>query len=59
MPESIQRALKIHLVETVDEVLRLALLPKPRAARAQAKSPLLAPSVARGAARTHGPRDRH
>ena len=31
VPESIQRALKIHLVETADEVLRLALLPKPRA----------------------------
>ena len=32
VPETIQRALKIHLVETVDEVLRLALLPKPRPA---------------------------
>ena len=33
VPESIQRSLKVHLVETVDEVLGLALLPKPRAAR--------------------------
>jgi ATP-dependent Lon protease len=43
VPESIQRALKIHLVETVDEVLQLALLPKPRAA---AKPRLLAPRAA-------------
>jgi len=34
VPESIQRALKVHLVETADEVLRLALLPKARAAHA-------------------------
>jgi len=37
VPESIQRALKIHLVETVDEVLRLALLPKPRTAPARGR----------------------
>jgi len=30
VPEAIKRNLKIHLVETADEVLRLALLPKPR-----------------------------
>jgi ATP-dependent Lon protease len=34
VPESIKRALKIHLVETADEVLRLALLARPRGARA-------------------------
>jgi ATP-dependent Lon protease len=34
VPESIQRALKVHLVETTDEVLRLALLARPRATRA-------------------------
>lgn len=59
VPESIQRALKIHLVETVDEVLRLALLPKPRAARAAAAPRVLAACAARGAGRPHGPRDRH
>ena len=30
VPETIKRSLKIHLVETADEVLRLALLPKTR-----------------------------
>ncbi len=30
VPEAIKRGLKIHLVETADEVLRLALLPKRR-----------------------------
>jgi len=34
VPESIQRGLKIHLVETTDEVLQLALLPRARAAHA-------------------------
>ncbi len=33
VPESVQRALTIHLVETVDEVLRLALLPAERRRR--------------------------
>ncbi len=33
VPESVKRNLKIHLVETADEVLRLALLPKPRKRR--------------------------
>ncbi len=36
VPESIQRALKIHLVKTADEVLKLALLPKRRAEPAPA-----------------------
>ena len=43
VPESIKRALKIHLVETADEVLRLALLPKTRAARAAGKPRVVAP----------------
>jgi ATP-dependent Lon protease len=38
VPESIQRGLKIHLVETTDEVLRLALLPRARASHAPARA---------------------
>jgi ATP-dependent Lon protease len=53
VPESIKRALKIHLVETADEVLRLALLPRARAARA-AKPRVPVPR----AALTHGRRKR-
>jgi ATP-dependent Lon protease len=46
VPESIKRALKIHLVETADEVLRLALLPRVHAARGAAKPRLLVPRAA-------------
>ncbi len=46
VPESIKRALKIHLVETADEVLRLALLPKARASRAAGRPRMLAPRAA-------------
>jgi len=45
VPETIQRALKVHLVETVDEVLRLALLPRPRAVPARTR-PAAAPRAA-------------
>jgi ATP-dependent Lon protease len=46
VPESIKRDLKIHLVETADEVLRLALLPRPRGARVTAKPRVPAPRAA-------------
>jgi ATP-dependent Lon protease len=57
VPDSIKRALKIHLVETADEVLRLALLPKPRAAHPAPKPRALAPRAARGGG-PHRPRNR-
>jgi ATP-dependent Lon protease len=44
VPESIQRALKLHLVETTDEVLGLALLPKARSR--PAPRPVPAPRAA-------------
>jgi hypothetical protein len=57
VPEAIKRNLKIHLVETADEVLRLALLPKARASRAAGKGRLLVPRATRGGG-THRSRDR-
>jgi ATP-dependent Lon protease len=53
VPESIKRALKIHLVETADEVLRLALLPKRHGVRAAPKPRVLVPRAALTDRRRH------